>query len=257
MTGNAGHFFYSIDANAFYRDGFYDPSQNLSVPYNDKLKLYTLPFQFGTTFSDNYTCVAGTFSTYSAIVDDGTYVSDVDGNGILRVPTGYFNNVFRIYYEESFTLKADIGLGSYMGMVSITEFGYEFWKSGHVKPLLTYYNTTTTDLIGGGNTVSVGVRYDKHAPVDGPNTVSVNSVNQENMIHLGLVSPKVFYVNSIGTLQNCNVEVYDMLGKNVFSSKINDNTNKYVISLENLTSGLYIININGQSINFNKKVALN
>lgn len=256
MSGTAGHFFYSQDAGAFYRDGFFDPSQNLSIPYNDKLKLYTLPFQFGTTFSDTYSCTNGTFDVYPAKIDDGTYTSDVDGNGILKVPTGYFNNVFRIYYEENFTIKADIGLGSYYGMVNISEFGYEFWKSGHVKPLLTYYSTTTTDLIGGsGATVSVGVRYDKHAPVDGIN-VSVNTLNQENMIHLGTVSSGVFYINSIGSLQNSNLDVYDMLGKKVFTTHIGDNINKYVINLENLNSGLYILNISGKNISYSHKLAL-
>ena len=35
----------------------------------------------------------------TTIIDNGTYSFDVDGSGTLILPQGYFNDVYRVYYE--------------------------------------------------------------------------------------------------------------------------------------------------------------
>lgn len=253
MSGVNGHFFYELGSGEFYRNGFYDGSNNLIIPYTDKLKLYQLPFQFGTSFSDNYTCTNGVFSTYPAIIDDGSYSSDVDGSGILRLPTGYFNNVFRIYYEESFTLKADIGMG-YMGMVQIDEYGYEYWKAGHVKPLLTYYNTTTYDLVQGGSSNDVGVRYDKHANPDGLNPGINENTNNFSVNVFPNPSTGIIHIDYLNSNKRASLEIFDAVGKRVCMHDLEYSDN--IIDISGLERGIYLIKVFSETFTGTEKLVL-
>ena len=110
-----GHFYYELNSGVFYRDGFFDAANNMLLPYNNNLKLYQLPFQFGTSFNDAYTCTLGSIdiggTPYPAIIDNGAYTTDVDGSGTLKLPAGRFDNVYRISYTETFTIKSDFGIG--------------------------------------------------------------------------------------------------------------------------------------------------
>jgi len=252
ITGTNGYFYYKLTSDGFYRQGFYDQGQDIGMPYNDNLKLYTFPLTFGSSVSDSYTCTNGWFTSYPAIIDDGTYTADVTGKGILRVPTGYFNDVFRIYYEEVFTIKADVGLGSYMGLVKIEEFGYEYWKAGHVKPLMVYVSSTTNDLFQGGATTTIGVRYDKTATPDGQNPTSI-AINNSNDISFSTISSNIFSLNALESMENCDITVYDLLGNKIFSSVINNNTTKYYFQLQNVASGVYVVKVNGLKTSYTHK----
>jgi hypothetical protein len=255
INGANGHFFYELGTGEYYRDGFYDAANNLSIPYDNKLKLYQLPFQFGTSFSDSYTCANGTFDVYPAIIDDGIYDSDVDGSGVLRLPQGYFDNVYRIYYEESFTIKADLGMGTYMGIVQIEEYGYEYWKAGHVKPLLTYYNTTTTDLIQGGSSNDVGVRYDKHANPDGINP----GINENTLLTSIDIFPNpsigIIHVNAKDLTEITSLEIYDVVGKMIFAKELQNGDN--MIEQTDLAKGVYYIKVSSGTSVKTEKLILN
>lgn len=252
ITGTAGYFYYKLTTDGFYRQGFYDDSQNIGMPYDNNLKLYTLPLSFGSSVSDSYTCSTGWFTTYPAKIDDGTYTADVTGKGILRLPTGYFNDVFRIYYEEVFTIKADVGLGSFMGLVQIEEFGYEYWKAGHVKPLMVYVSSTTNDLFQGGSTTTIGVRYDKKATPDGQNPNSISTIDNKD-ISLSRISSNTFSLNSMEAFGNCDVVVYDLLGNVVFKSQIDANSSKYCFQLQNVSNGVYVIKLSGDKTSYTQK----
>jgi hypothetical protein len=254
-AGAVGHFFYKQDTATFYREGFYqdDAGTILNIPYTDDLKLYELPFEFGTSFGDTYTCDTGGFAGYPALIDNGDYNSDVQGSGTLRLPTGYFNNVFRIYYEETFTIKADIGFG-YMGMISVDEFGYEYWKAGHEKPLLTYYSTTTNDLLGGSSQTDIGVRYDKFATPDGSNPTGITENLTDAFINIypnpssGQVFIDLRNFAGISTL-----EVVDITGQVVYQEKINGLSS---VNLDNLSAGIYQLRFSAAGLSVNRTLVI-
>jgi methionine-rich copper-binding protein CopC len=55
--------------------------------------------------------------------------------------------------------------------------------------------------------------------------------------------------------QVSSVKIYDLVGKNVYSkdAKINEGANKLSIDVSNLTSGVYILNIENQKVKFTIK----
>lgn len=141
ISGASGYMFYRSDATGFYRTGFYDASQGITMPYNNELKMYTLPFDFSSVMTDDYTCTNGWIvsggTPMPATITDGTFSAEATGKGKLRLPAGTYNDVFRVYYEESFTIAINM-MGMTMNMAKIEEYGYEYWQAGEVKPILVY-----------------------------------------------------------------------------------------------------------------------
>lgn len=252
--GTTGHFFFKLNANEFLRTGFY--TDELQMVYTDTLKLCELPFQFGTSYNDDYTGT-GVFpvlgTPYPAMIDDGEFEFDVDGTGTLILPHGAFNNVYRVYYEEFFTIKADLGLGGYMGIASIDEYGYEWWKAGHVKPLLTYYHTETTDMIQGGTQTDEVVRFDKYALPDGP---------VPGFGELSDISGAVVFYNAAEQkihIQYGNdvvekIMLHDVTGRLLLDKTVNGNED--VISTSGLATGAYFLLIQGKNSVFSKKIII-
>jgi hypothetical protein len=235
-AGVTGAFYYELSGANFYRQGFTSPQ--LSMVYDNKLKLYQLPFQFGTTFTDSYTgwgFMTGLPDT--TIIDNGSYSFDVDGSGTLILPQGYFNDVYRVYYEETFGLKYDLGLGSPMTVASIDEFGYEYWKAGHVKPLLIYYSTSTTDNIQGGTTTTIAVKYDKLAMPDG--TVSI----EENLVSQISVNPNPCNEWAVVStpFSKAFFELSDMSGRIVMGRLLDQEETR--IDLSALKAGIYMAKV--------------
>jgi hypothetical protein len=209
------------------------------MTYSNKLKLCPLTFDFGTNFSDVYTGDGWmTGVPAPATIDDGTFSFDVQGVGTLNTPIGYFNNVYRVYYEEEFSVKSDfMGTGSPVTIITVTEYGYEYWKAGVTKPILTFYSTNITDM-GGGNTTEKAARYQKKLTPDG-----IGSVNETSQLNCSMApnpaSDRVHLQLASGTISK--VEVFDMVGKLVLSNQ--SESNLLTLDISALESGLYSVRV--------------
>jgi hypothetical protein len=235
-AGINGHFFFSSDASNFYRDGFF--SDELKMVYSNKLKLCALPFDFGTAFTDTYTGTGWmTGVPAPASLDDGTYSFDVQGKGTLVLPIGYFNNVMRVYYEESFSVKADIGTGTPMTIFTITEYGYEYWKAGVTKPILTFYSTNTTDF-SGGNSTTKAARYQKKLTPDGTGSIN-ESASLNCFMSPNPATDKLQLQLATGSI--AQVDIYDMIGQLVLSSR--PAATFVSLDITSLESGMYSVRI--------------
>ena len=236
--GITGHFFFSSDAGAFYRDGFY--TADLQIFYSNKLKLCQLPFEFGDDYTDTYAGNGWMTGVPNPVtIDDGSFYFEVQGVGTLRMPSGYWDSVFRVYYEEEFSVKTDLGIGSPVTVLTINEFGYEYWKPGVVKPILTYYSTNITDL-GVGNTTEEAARWQKWLTPDGTNPSSIAEVSREEIT----VSPNPandLVKVSISSGMINKVEMIDMLGKTMFSKDVAAHV--VSINVSSYRSGIYFIRI--------------
>ncbi len=257
LPDTSGHFYYQMGAGLFQRNGFYDAANKLLLPYADPMKMLELPFVFGMSFTEYYTCTNGSIdisgTIYPAIIDNGNYAPDVDGFGTLHLPTGQYNNVYRLAYTETFTIKADIGLG-YMGLIGIDEYGYEYWKAGHIKPILTYYNTTTSDLVQGGTTTTVGVRYNKHAIPDGPNPGINENDAAVNIRIFPNPSAGIITINAPSLKGTAVFEVSDILGNKVYSGNVNNKQTQ--INLSCLCKGIYNYSLTSDNFRKNGKLVI-
>jgi hypothetical protein len=236
VDGATGNFFYSLNGANFYRDGIWDPS-SIMIKYNNKLKLYTLPFQFGTMFTDTYTGVGNmTGGIDSVYINNGGYSLDVQGIGTLILPTGTFDSVFRVFYTEDFAVKFDL-LGPGTTIFAISEWGFEYWKPGVVKPILVYIESTYTDM-GGANQLTKSVRYNKLAIPD----IAVG-IAENNQPEVGLYpNPTNGDVNiSLSTGAISTIEICDMVGKTVFSAQIKNNQARIDCSM--LNQGVYFLKV--------------
>jgi hypothetical protein len=237
--GSVGNFYYSLTATGFYRDGIWDPA-SIMIPYANTLKLYEIPFQFGTTFTDNYhgvgDMVGGIDSVYIASPNGGAFTSDVDGFGTLYLPTGRFDSVYRVYYTEDFTVKFDL-LTPGMTVFTIAEYGYEYWKRGFVKPLLVYINTSYSDM-GGTNQVTTSVRYNKTATPDGP-VPGFDELTSPvmNMYPNPTTGPATIEFTGRGNL----IQIFDATGKLILSAETEDD--RFTCDLGAYGKGIYMVHI--------------
>jgi len=201
-----------------------------------------LPFQFGDNYTDAYAGTGWMIGlTNPAYIDDGDFSFDVQGVGKLRLPVGYFDSVFRVYYEEEWSLKSDLGLGSPTTILSLSEFGYEYWKAGVTKPILTYYNTTIDDMMG-GHDVEEAVRYQKRLTPDGPNSgIAAQDITSKLAVY---PNPAGDMVSILLSDQNISkIEWIDMVGKTVFVSEVDAQGIKMDVS--SFERGVYFIRITG------------
>jgi hypothetical protein len=238
--GINGHFYFRLAGNNFYRDGIW--SSSLMMPYNDPLKLYELPFAFGTNFTDSYTGVGSMGSGIDSVyINNGTYSFDVQGVGTLKLPTGRFDSVFRVMYSEDFAIKFDL-ISPGATLLTVSEYGYEYWKQGQVRPILTFYQTTIDDM-SGGHSVTKSVKMNKQAIPDGPNSgVVENSLPELNIYPNPATGPVNIEFTGNG---NTLIELFDVVGKLLYSE--NSMMNKIVIDLSNFQSGLYQIKITSEA----------
>jgi hypothetical protein len=236
VDGATGNFFYSLSGGNFYRDGIWDDN-SIMIRYQNKLKLYSLPFQFGTTYSDAYAGVGKMVGGYDSVyINNGSYTFDVQGIGTLILPTGTFDSVFRVFYTEDFSVKMDLIMPG-MVVFTISEWGIEYWKPGVVKPVLIYIESTYTDM-GGANQLTKSVKYNKYAIPD----IAVG-VAENNQPEVGLYpNPTNGDVKiSLSTGAISNIEICDMVGKTVFSSLVDNNQARIDCSM--LNQGVYFLKV--------------
>lgn len=114
----------------------------------------------------------------------------------------------------------------------------------------------------GSNTGIVGINdqvEDFSTPPQGPNcTMAVDYFQNEDMIKV-YPNPSngqfnIFIGNYSGKV---SLQVYDINGRNVYNQKVDDFNIERTINLKGLQSGMYILKIEGDNLNYTKKVILN
>lgn len=115
---------------------------------------------------------------------------------------------------------------------------------------------------GASNTGAAGIQdqvEDFTEPAPGPNcTLSVDHFDNNNNINVypnpstGLVNIRI---NSF--IGKTNIEIVDLNGRVVYSLNNTEFSNEKTIDLNHLQAGVYVLKINGDNINYTKKIILN
>lgn len=96
-------------------------------------------------------------------------------------------------------------------------------------------------------------------PAPGPNcTLAVDQFHNENAIRVYPNPTKgqlnIAINNYSGKL---SIQVFDLNGRKVYNQEVNDFNAESAINLANLQSGMYLIKVNGENLNYTQKIILN
>lgn len=114
----------------------------------------------------------------------------------------------------------------------------------------------------GSNTGVAGIQdqvEDFTIPPAGPNcTLAVDQFHNEKAIRVYPNPTKgqlnIAINNYSGKL---NIQVFDLNGRKVYNQEVNDFNAESAINLSNLQSGMYLIKVNGDNLNYTQKIILN
>lgn len=224
---------YSNNATKIEIMGQAAPTVSGSILYSNPIKLYSLPFSYGTSSPDNFA-----FSGPGYTVT-GTFTTTGDGTGTLILPTGTYPNVLKqklIVYES-------ITSGTTVATYTVIESRYCSAISKF--PLLTIDTQTGTTVSGTTTTT-----YNKSGQINGALVTGINETNIKpaefsiypNPNNSGIVNLLFSNTNT----DVCDITVFNTLGQNVKVISFNGLSVGIInksIDLSELESGIYYIKL--------------
>jgi len=249
----------SISILGFYSPGGGPNPVSLTI-YSDPMNYPIFPLNYNNTFSDTY--VNQTTNEISTGPDTGTmifnttgsYVAHVDGYGTVLTPNGSFEDVLRVHnlsdYEYTSTLN-----GEFHNAAEVSISRYHFYKAGIPLPLVSI-STTIRNFYDGSADTSISCSYLNVIPVSiaehqnfqtrisifpNPATTHLNlEIEAETETEFGFtlltIDGKTAHVWPVRAIHN---------GKNLIQ-----------LSLPELPSGMYFIQLQGENSLETRRVIL-
>lgn len=229
----AGTFhYYATDNNEIKKLGY--ASVLLTAVYDSPYTLYTYPFTYNTVVTDNFTCTTEVGAI--DLIEQGTWEAEGDAYGTLILPSGTHNDVLRIKITNVFSKE-------YTGVpkedYEITEY---LWVTPTSKiPLLKL--KIDRRFVGGNPTdtlISVLISDD------------VSSIDEQSNSFANLKlypNPASTEINVDFVLQNTSVVRIEVLSadgrlvKQIKAAEHQPGKIRETITIDDLTSGLYMVNI--------------
>lgn len=209
------------------------PTVTGSILYSNPIKLYSLPFSYGTASPDNF-AFSGPGYTIT-----GTFTTTGDGIGTLILPTGTYPNVLK----QKLVVYESITSGTTTATYTVVESRYSSATSKF--PLLTIDTQTGTTVSGTTTTT-----YDKSGQINGALITGINEPNIKlsefsiypNPNSNGIVN--MVFTNSDADV--CEITVFNALGQSVKTISFNSLSAGLInkcIDLSELESGIYYIHL--------------
>lgn len=224
---------YSNNATKIEILGFAAASASNCLLYSNPIKLYSLPFTYGTVSPDNFAFSATGYTV------TGTFTNTGDGTGTLQLPSGTFPNVLK----QKIVLYETVNYGS--GVDTYTLIESRYYSATSKFPLLVV-DTQTATTVSGTTTTS----YYKGGQINGALVTGITEQNKEFTDFTIFPNPNsngnVNLVFSLQANEDCELIVFNSLGQNVktitYSSLSAGIINKN-IDLSELESGIYYLKL--------------
>lgn len=244
------------DAGGRVSQGFIFSEPNLgeviSTFENDPEQLYTYPFAFGSTITDD---VAGSFNVDSPLgpIDSeltGTSEASVDGKGTLVLAESSYTDVLRYKISESMDVTVPV-----MGALQITRVQYEYYDHSESNLPIFIHATLLVQQPGGEEPMmeSFVVLSLEEPDFGATSSIAVNALASTNVYP----NPAVNELNiQLPTdIDNANVIITDALGRQVDSFVLNNSIS--TIDVAHLNQGTYFVNITSANNSIVKSVVIN
>jgi len=197
---------------------------HLGKPFGYSVPTEILLYDFNVNIGDTLNCEGELLANFNCLIVESIDTISI-GNTLRK----------RISFETSYTKWIE-GIGSVQGLLFE---GEPITTKGQPRGDLICFKQNDEILY-------FNESYDDCMPV----------IVSENIMNTALVYPNptngIIYINIPENILHPKIHVFDVYGRNV---KIDSTpNNKYVINLEDLPKGIYIIKIQGKNANLNYKV---
>ena len=214
--------------------------------YSDPLKLYDIPFTYGSTSTDSFALSLPTDTT------TGTFTTTGTGTGILQLPTATYTNVLKLNYV---LYEKDTYPGSvYDYTVLINQY-----YSAASKFLLLEVQTTTTSVTSGTNITFYYNKYGKAASFG----LTTNITNKENRLSFNVFpnpvsNGELFISSNNPSFGKMTIEINNVLGQciKIISFENQSGTDPKKINVSDLTKGIYYLKITGKEVTKTQKIII-
>lgn len=242
-AGNYG--VYSNNSTKFEYYGFATATATNCWIYSDPLKLYSIPFTYGTTSPDvfqatqpNYS-VTGTFTTYG------------DGAGTLQLPAGNYSNVLKLNFVVYETDSTPSSVQNYTILIN------QYYSAVSKFPLLEVQTFNISTITG----TTTSTSYAKYGRIISTG-ISTGIPNKENDLNFGVfpnpVSNGELFISNTPSLGKITIEIFNVLGQQVktisFESQSGSGSKK--VDVSDLTKGIYYLRITGKERTETKKILI-
>jgi hypothetical protein len=225
-SSSKGYKYFKDTINGFY--GISDILPYRSNEYSNPEFIYKLPLNINDSRNDNscYSTVLSSF--YDELCGESSL--KFDGTGKLILPSGTYNDVYRLVYENYYLRK------------SLSDTIYTkswFWyKKGIHFPIAEYVRFTMSGI----NYVTINVLNQSLL-----NAVSSFEPAKKLIVYPNPANGKLMIKNNEKNLMGFTISIYDWNSKLIKSEKIYNNTIEFEMDLNGLKSGSYYYSIGNES----------
>ncbi len=233
----------SNNSTKFEYAGLAAASASNCILYSNPLKMYSIPFSYGTVSPDTY---AYTMPGYTV---SGTFTTTGDGTGTLQLPSGNFSNVLKMKFLVYQNVISTTGTDDYTISIS------RYYSSLSKFPLLEV-QTNTASITSGTNIV---VNYDTSGTI---NALLPTSISGEDITNSFVVFPNPVingeFNLSIQMKGELTVDIYNTLGQIVKTVTFGEHNAIEVkkIDVTDLTSGIYYLHLNNKKATKTRKIII-
>lgn len=227
-----------IDASGMQRTGL--GGSGISLPYQDHEYIFQFPITYGDSIVDSFhsTFTIGSFPGSRT----GTTTVEVVGYGTMMLPGSItINNAMLVRTHEQYIDSVDVGTWSVTSFDMVTHYFYAAGYHGYI--LMMVAGTATP-----GGPVSIGY-YNELASGAGMESYDI-SANLE--VYPNPVEDHLTITNkgNIG-LNGFEYKIMNMQGQVMETGILNEDNLNFDVSA--FSSGVYILNINGENFNASKR----
>ena len=233
--GSGDYTFYksaSTPTTQFEVLGFGSPaSPSISITFTNSLVQYTWPFVYGNSFSDTHSGKASGSATgnYS-----GTSTVTASGSGTIVMPgSAHYSNILQI---KSIRKNAVSFTSPFPTTFTTTEIQYDYFEPTQKFPLLT----VLIDLedFGGSGDTSITITANKIITVG----ITDRNFDAQYAIYPNPAKDNFNVKLSNTSNKTCSVEIFNFEGQLVKTLNLgNDNTIEKKVSINDLSSGIYLV----------------
>lgn len=221
-----GYKYFKDTINGFY--GISDILPYRSNEYSNPEFIYKLPLNMNDSRKD-YSCYSTVLSSfYDELCGESSL--KFDGTGKLILPSGTYNDVYRLVYENYYLRKSLAD--------TIYTKAWFWYKKGIHFPIAEYVRFT----MDGINYVTINLL--KSSLVNG---VSSIEMAKPILVYPNPTTGKLTIKNSEISLKGFTISIYDLTGKQLKGQKIDNNTHEIIMDISGVKSGCYYYYIRNET----------
>lgn len=228
----------------------YNPNQSFTpdlIDFSDPFTIVEFPLTYGSTFSDTYAHEQS--NSFEAYIETGEFTATVDAWGTLILPSGTFENVLRLRYDnvgEFTTVQQSSGNEE---TVSFTETMYAYYTPGIPSPLVRR-STRVADGFAGFNYIQSGYYDGTMLSTDDPEPV------ETTLLYPSPTGDVLQVELELKKATDVRFDVFDMSGKRMLSQNngvLPAGKNTFTLSVAELAAGTYLTVIQTPNGNITEK----